>query len=155
MTHENMQALLALSAAGLLDADEERAVRGHIRECGQCAARLAELATCARTLSSLPAPSPSADLVARTQALMATEAAAIAERRRGAVIAVGAGIFAWVANLMTWAVYQLITGGISAVVRPELSGLIAWLALSTLTACLVAPAAAALASRHRLERSIL
>ena len=155
MTHENMQALLALSAAGLLEGDEERSVREHVRECGECAARLDELAACARALSSLPTPSPSADLVARTQALMSAEAAAIAERRRGAIVAVGAGLFAWVANLMTWAVYQLITGGISAVVRPQLSGLIAWLALSTLTACIVAPAAAALASRHRWERSIL
>ncbi|HKE22105.1 MAG TPA: zf-HC2 domain-containing protein [Bryobacteraceae bacterium] len=154
MTHEYVQALLALSASGLLEADEERAVREHIRECGECAARLDELAACAEALSSLPAPSPSADLLARTQALMAAEAAAIGERRRGAIIAVGAGMVAWVANLMTWAVYQLITGGISAVVRPELSGLIAWLALSTLTACIAAPAAA-LASRHRPERSIL
>jgi hypothetical protein len=154
MTHENTQALLALSAAGFLEADEERAVREHIRECGDCAGRLNELVACARVLSSLPAPSPSADLLARTQALMAAEAAAIAERRRGAIIAVGAGMVAWVANLMTWAVYQLITGGMSAVVRPELSGLIAWLALSTLTACIAAPAAA-LASRHRLQRSIL
>lgn len=154
MTHENTQALLALSAAGLLEADEERAVREHIRECGACAARLDELGACAGALSSLPAPSPSAELLARTQALMAAEAAAIAERRRGAIIAVGAGVFAWAANLMTWAVYQFITGGFSAVVRPELSGLIAWLALSTLTACIAAPAAM-LASRHGLERNIL
>jgi hypothetical protein len=138
-----------------LDAAGERTVREHVRECAACAAQLEALAAISAGLSSLPTPAPAPDLVTRTQSLMAAEAAAIADRRRSAMIAAAAGLFAWVMNLATWAVYQLLTGGITAVLRPEMSGLVAWLALSTLTACIVAPAAAALASRRHFERSTL
>jgi len=154
MTHEEIREQLALSAAGLLPPKGESNIRNHIAECASCAAQFEILAAISHELTALPAPSPSPDLLARTHALMVAEAAALADRRRMAMVAVAAGLFAWVINLATWAVYQLITGGIDAVLRPAMSGLLAWLALSTLTAMLAAPASVALASRRRIERSI-
>ena len=40
MNCESIRDLLALSAAGLLDASEARRVAEHVRECGACAADL-------------------------------------------------------------------------------------------------------------------
>ncbi len=67
--HEQVRQLLALSAAGLLDAGEERLVRDHIRQCTACSAELEEFAALSAGLSALPVPQPSADLVRRTAAL--------------------------------------------------------------------------------------
>lgn len=155
MTHEEIRQQFPLSAAGLLPPEDEISVRNHVAECASCAAQFEILTAISHDLTALPSPSPSPDLLARTHALMVAEAAAMADRRRMAMVAVAAGLFAWVVNLATWAAYQLITGGIDAVLRPAMSGLLAWLALSTLTAMLAAPASVALASRRRFERSIL
>ena len=64
--HESVRELLALSAAGLLDPDEERLVREHARQCAACAAELDAYATLSAGLSALPSPQPPADLVRRT-----------------------------------------------------------------------------------------
>ena len=60
--HESVRELLALSAAGLLDAGEERLVRDHARQCAACAAELDDYATLSAGLSALPSPQPPADL---------------------------------------------------------------------------------------------
>ena len=79
--HEPVRQLLALSAAGLLDAGEERLVREHARQCAACAAELEEFAALSAGLSALPVPQPPADLVRRTAALLAAEADRRAGRR--------------------------------------------------------------------------
>lgn len=144
MNHDQIQPLLALSAAGLLDPAEERSVREHVRECPVCAAQLETLASMSGALSSRPAPTPPADLLPRTQARISAELALLAERRRSVWIAAGAGVFAWVMNLATWALIRWW--------RPELPGLLTWLALSTLSACLAAPVA--MAARRHMERKL-
>lgn len=50
--HEDIRDLMALSAAGLLDAAGERRVLEHARECPECAARLEEIGALARGLRS-------------------------------------------------------------------------------------------------------
>ena len=52
--------LLALSAAGLLEAAEERQVREHARECTACAASLESFGDLAMGLRQLPAPGAAA-----------------------------------------------------------------------------------------------
>ena len=68
-THETIRQLLALSAAGLLDAADERRVRQHVHECAACAAALDELAAVSADLCRLPAPMAPPDLLARLKGL--------------------------------------------------------------------------------------
>ena len=146
-THETVRQLLALSAAGLLEAADERRVREHVHECAECAAALDELAALSADLCRFPAPMAPADLLARTEARVAAELAAQAGLRHGALLAVGAGLFAWMAALTTWGLCRFLTGS---------AGWLAWLALTTVPAYMAAGAVAVLfASRRRLERSLL
>jgi len=146
-THETIRQLLALSAAGLLDAADERRVREHVHECAECSAALEELAAVSANLGRLPAPMAPPDLLARTEARVAAEMADRAGLRHGAILAVGAGLFAWMAALATWGVYRLLTGS---------AGWLAWLMLTTVPAYMAAGAVAVMfASRRRLERSLL
>jgi len=145
--HETVRQLLALSAAGLLDAADERRVREHVRECAACAAALDDLAAVSADLCRLPAPIAPPDLLARTEARVAAELAAQAGLRHGALLAVAAGLFAWMTALGTWGLYRFFAGS---------AGWLAWLVLTTVPAYLTAGAVAVMfASRRRLERSLL
>jgi predicted anti-sigma-YlaC factor YlaD len=146
-THETIRQLLALSAAGLLDAADERRVRQHVHECSECATALDELAALSADLCRLPAPMAPPDLLARTEARVAAELAAQAGLRHSALLAVAAGLFAWMAALTTWGLYRFLTGS---------AGWLAWLVLTTVPAYMAAGAVAVMfASRRRLERSVL
>jgi hypothetical protein len=144
MTHEEVRALLALSAAGSLDAAGERAVREHARDCAECAAALRTFSELAGVLSARPSPGLPPGLLLLTQARVTAELAIAAERRHSVWIAAAAALFAWIVNLATYALIRWW--------RPELPGVLLWLALSTVTACVAAPAAALLAQKRRMER---
>ena len=152
---ESIAGLLALSAAGLLDAREEGLIREHSCECPACAAQLESLGSIAAALSALPAPVPPADLALRTQALAAAELAAAADRRLGGILALAGAALGWVSWFALWDFYRVLTGGIATLLRPEWPGLWAWLALTTSMMFVAAPVAAALLRAHRGERSIL
>ena len=146
-THETIRRLLALSAAGLLDAPDERRVCQHVAVCAECAAALDELAAVTADLSRLPAPTAPPDLLARTEARVAAELAAQAGLRHGALLAVSAGLFAWMAALAAWGLYRFLAGS---------AGWLAWLVLTTGPAYMAAGAVAVMfASRRRFERSLL
>jgi hypothetical protein len=146
-THANIRQLLALSAAGLLEAADERRVREHVHKCAECSTALDELAAVSADLCRLPTPIAPPDLLARTQARVAAELAAQAGLRHGAILAVGASLFAWMAALATWGLYRFLTGS---------AGWLAWLVLTTVPAYMAAGAVAIMfASRRRLERSLL
>jgi len=138
--HESVRQLLALSAAGLLDAGEERLVREHVGQCAQCAAKLDDYAALSAGLSELPAPHPPAYLVSRTAMLLAAEA----DRRQGAVFAGGASIFALVFVLLIGLTLRIVAGCTAALL---------WLVWAVITSILGAASALVLASRRRLERS--
>jgi anti-sigma factor RsiW len=140
--HESVRALLALSAAGLLDPDEERLVREHACQCVECAAELEAYASLSAGLSSMPAPQPPAYLVSRTTALVAAEA----DRRQGAVFAGGAAVFA--------CVFVLLVGQMLRTMVSEDAALV-WLVWASISSVLGAACALVLASRRRLERSIV
>jgi len=124
--HESVRQLLALSAAGLLDAGEERLVREHVGQCAQCAANLDDYLALSAGLSELPAPHPSADLVSRTAMLLAAEA----DRRQGAVFAAVASIFALVFVLL------LAAYGFAAIEsRPTIGGVVSAFAALAIAGC--------------------
>ncbi len=140
--HEAVRGLLALSAAGLLEPDEERLVREHACECGDCAAELEAYGSLAAGLSSMPAPRPAAYLVSRTAALVAAEA----DRRQGAVFAGGAAVFACVFVLLVGQMLRTVVSDDAA---------LAWLVWASISSVLGAACALVLASRRRLERSMV
>lgn len=140
--HESVRHLLALSAAGLLDAGEERLVREHARQCARCAARLDDYAALSAGLSALPCPLPLPDLLRRTNSLVAAEV----DRRQGAAFASAAAIFALAFVLIVGQVLRTLVGDSAAV---------AWLAWALVSSVLGAASALLLAARRRLERSIV
>jgi predicted anti-sigma-YlaC factor YlaD len=133
--HELVRPLLALSAAGLLDAEGERRLREHAAGCAACRAELELFAQLAAGLRDLPVAPPPPGLLARTQALVAADA----DRREGARLAAAAAVFAAILLLSL------------AVVLPVL----AWFVWTIIPSVLGGAAAIALASHRRLERSIL
>ncbi len=140
--HESVRELLALSAAGLLEPDEERLVREHALGCVACAAELEAYGSLSAGLSGMPAPQPPAYLVSRTTALVAAEA----DRRQGAVFAGGAAVFACVFVLLVGQMLRTVVSDDAA---------LAWLVWASISSVLGAACALVLASRRRLERSIV
>jgi hypothetical protein len=140
--HETTRPLLALSAAGLLDADGERRVREHTRECPECAAALAGLGALAAGLAAMPSPGPSAELLARTQAAVAAQLAVRRDRISGAVLAVAGCGCGWVVSLATWGAWDALGGN---------PAILIWLEFSAVLAGLTA--AVVIRRRRRIERS--
>src|ERR1035441_8924690 len=85
-------------------------VRQHVRECAPCSAALDDLAAVSADLCRLPAPMAPPALLARTEARVAAELAAQAGLRHGALLAVAAGLFAWMAALAPWGLYRILAG---------------------------------------------
>ena len=140
--HESVSQLLALSAAGLLDAGEERLVREHVRQCARCAAKLEDYAALSAGLSALPCPLPLADLLSRTNTLVNAEL----DRRQGAALAGATAVFALAFALLMGQMLRILAGDSAALV---------WLVWALFSSVLGAGSALLLASRRRLERSIL
>ena len=140
--HESVRKLLALSAAGLLDAAEERLVREHARQCARCAAKLEDYATLSAGLAALPCPLPLPDLLRRTNSLVAAEL----DRRHGAVLAGAAAVFAFTFVLLVGLTLRTLVGNSAA---------LAWFGWALISSVLGAASALVLASRRRLERSIV
>ena len=140
--HESVRQLLALSAAGLLDAGEERLVREHARQCAACAAKLDDYATLSAGLSALPCPLPLPDLLRRTNSVVAAEL----DRRQGAAFAGAAAIFALAFVLLIGQTLRMVAGDSAA---------LAWLVWAVISSMLGTASAIVLASRRRLERRIV
>lgn len=101
--HDEVRGLLALAAAGELEAEEQRRVNEHVRECAACAQEMASLRELAAGLRILPAPPVSLGLAARTRARVAAEFAARQERRRHHLLLSLLIIFGWVLTLVALA----------------------------------------------------
>jgi predicted anti-sigma-YlaC factor YlaD len=140
--HESVRQLLALSAAGLLDAGEERLVREHAHECAACAAELDEFTALSAGLRALPMPQPPAYLLARTSALVAAER----DRHQGAVLAAASAAFACIFVVLMGQTLRVLVGNSAA---------LAWFLGASVTSVLGAASALVLASRRRIERSIV
>ena len=140
--HDSVRKLLALSAAGLLDPGEERLVREHARQCARCAAKLDDYATLAAGLSALPCPLPLADLLRRTNSLVAAEV----DRRQGAALAGVSAVFAFAFVLTVGQTLRIVAGDTAA---------LAWLVWAVVSSVLGTASALLLASRRRLERNML
>ena len=83
--HDEIEFMLPLSAAGLLEPAEEREIREHLRDCAACTERLEALGAIAAGLRSLPIPTPPPYLATRTT----KEMAEYADRRESLRLAAG------------------------------------------------------------------
>jgi hypothetical protein len=154
-SHEELHDLLALSAAGLLEAAEERRVREHVRECEECRDVLAEFGDLGRELNGLGVPQPSEDLLLRTQAAVAAEAAGRSHGWRDAFLGAGLGMFGWIWALGVWAVWRYAMGGREALLHVDMTGFAGWCVLSLFTILIAAPTAAAVTVLRRRKEGVL
>ncbi len=143
--------LLALAAAGALDAGESERVAAHVRECAACAARADEWGHVVLGLGRLPQPRPSQALVART--LEAVEAL-IAERaeRDWSRAALGFLVaLAWTLAIVAWLVIDLVAGELALRLARPVGPTAAWYGAYLVAGWLTAGAAAVLLGRRVQE----
>jgi anti-sigma factor RsiW len=141
--HDNIQKLLALSVAGLLEAGEERQVREHLGNCAECSAMLDLFREVAAELRTLPAPPVPQHVTARVNA----EIAAYADRRQGAWLAAGSAGLAWLLALASLLLFRMAVGD------PATLRVAGWLIWSTVPAGMAASVAAGLAKRRERRLS--
>jgi len=154
--HDSVAGLLALAAAGALDAAVERRVAEHARACPVCRRELEIWSRYAQGLAQLPQPAVPAQLMERTRARLMAERAAAADRRWDALILAALALFAWTVGLTVWFVARIVTGGQLVVMGANLVRFGTWTAGSTVLAWLTAAVAAlALGWRRRELRRVL
>jgi anti-sigma factor RsiW len=146
--------LLALAAAGALDAADAEQVRDHVAQCPACAGELESWSSLARELASQPPPRPSPDLVVRT--LRAVERQ-LAERQERAWNRAALGFlvaFGWMLMLIAWVALDLVSGGIAAWFARPVESTAAWYAAYLAAGWLTSGAAAVLLGRKQEERIV-
>ena len=154
--HEGIRELLALAAAGALEASEQQKLERHLAECAECAQELEGWNALAGGLRRLPTPRPSAALVERTRARVAKQLAAESERRWDLSVLVFLVVFAWTLVLAGWPIVRLIGGGVLGWLDTGFRQTWVWLAVYSALGWLAAGVAAvALGLRQReLRRKV-
>ncbi|HUE00751.1 MAG TPA: hypothetical protein VMR62_14350 [Bryobacteraceae bacterium] len=149
--HESMAGLLALAAAGALDAQQQRLLEKHARECPACRRELEIWSQYAQGLRRLPQPSVPSQLMERTRARVVQESVAAADRRWEAFTLGALALFAWTVGLTFWLVARIVTGGELVVMGANLVRFGTWSAGSTVLVWLTAAVAALALGRRRRE----
>lgn len=149
--HERISGLLPLAAAGLLDPEEERALRRHAAGCADCSAALRVWQAIGAGFAALPQPSVPRELAAATHRRLAAALSAEAARRWDEAVLACLALFGWTVGLSMWAVYRMLGGGYGALVEVGWAESLVWLTGTTVLAWLTAGVAAALAAQRRKE----
>jgi len=153
--HEEIRRLLALAAAGALDAAEEQRVLDHSRSCDECAKELESWQLVAAGLRRLPTPQPSAALIQRTRALAEARLEEEAEARWQRSVMVFVVTFAWVLTIVSWPLVRLVSGGLLDLLDPHLNqSWISFVCLATLVWLTGGTATVLLALNQRRERRL-
>jgi anti-sigma factor RsiW len=143
--------LLALAAAGALDADESARVAAHLGECEACAARAAEWRQLADAMHRLPQERPDPILVARTREAVEALVAERAERAfNRAALAFVVGL-AWTLAIFGWLVFDLVAGELALRLARPIGSAAAWYGAYLLAGWVAAGAAAVLLGRRVQE----
>ena len=148
---ESIAGMLALAAAGVLDAQEQRRVEEHARECPACRRQLEIWSGYAQGLKQLPQPPIPAQLMERTRARLIEERAAAADRRWDELMLGALALFAWTVGFTFWFVLRIFTGGALVIMGANLVRFGAWSAASTVFVWLTAAVAALALGKRRSE----
>jgi predicted anti-sigma-YlaC factor YlaD len=154
-SHDKIRGLLALAAAGALDAHEEQIVEQHVRECAACAAEQEKFSLIGGALRRLPTPQPRATVVEHARAQAQIRLAEEFEHRWNRSVIAGLVVLAWVLTAVSWPVFKLVTRGVVGLIDPGFSH--TWFAFVAFTATvwIAGGAAAALLSlQNRRERRL-
>jgi len=149
--HDSIAEMLALAAAGGLDAAGQRRVDEHARECPACRRELEIWSVYSLGLGRLPQPAVPAQLAERTRARVWQERAAVADRRWNELMLAALAMFAWTVGLTFWFLMRVLTGGALMVMGANLVRLGTWSAISTILVWLTAAVAAMALGRRRRE----
>ena len=153
--HDSIREMLALAAAGALDAQDLRRVEQHARECTDCRKELDRWALYAQSLRQLPQPAVPADLILRTQAGILREREEAASRRRNSLMLAALAVFSWVISLAFWALARTLTGGELDVFGTNWVSIGPWFfASSVLTWITAGTAAVTLGHRREIRRTL-
>jgi predicted anti-sigma-YlaC factor YlaD len=143
-THESLRNMLPLSAAGVLNQQEQLQVEAHARNCEICRTELDAWSNYAAGLRGLPQPAAPADLIARTQARILRERETAATVRWNGLTLCGLGIFSWVASGIFWVLVRELSGGKLEVLGTNLVSAGPWFLVSFTVASITAAATALL-----------
>jgi anti-sigma factor RsiW len=149
--HECMRELLTLAAAGALDAQEQRRLQEHVRDCPACRRELEVWSGYSQSLRQLPQPPVPAQLMERTRARLIEERAAAADRRWDELMLGALALFAWTVGLTFWFIARIVTGGELVIMGANLVRLGTWSAGSTVLVWLTAAVAAVALGKRRRE----
>jgi len=144
--------LLALEAAGALDADERARVAAHLVVCEACGREADEWRRLAEGLKRLPAARPSLGLVARTREAAEARLAERAERAWNRAALGFLIAFAWTLAVLSWFVFDLVAGGLALRLGRPVGPTFAWYAGYVAAGWLAAGASALLAGRRVEEQ---
>ena len=144
--HESVRAMLALAAAGALDAADSTRVERHASACEECRRELKIWGLYAQGLQHLPQPSLPADLRLSTQRLILAGAAS---PRRDHLTLGALALFGWASSLSMWVLARVFTGGAVNVFGVNLVNGFTWLVTSSILAWVTAATAAAMLQTRR------
>ncbi len=129
--HDEIRELLALAAAGALDANEEERIARHMRSCALCSEELDSWKQMALGLRRLPTPQAPRGLVERARARAEARLVEEAEHRWNRSVMIFLIVFAWALTLMSWPVARLLSRGLLGLLDPRLSQ--AWIGFAGFT----------------------
>ena len=109
--HAEIRELLALFAAGALDAADESRVVLHLASCAECSAELERWQQISGGLRRLPTPQPSAALFERARVMATEQLMQQAARKRTRAMFILLITFAWMVTLAGWPIFRFATGG--------------------------------------------
>lgn len=151
--HDSVHNLLALAAAGTLDAAGQRRVEEHLRQCRDCRAEFEAWRGLTSALKELPTPQAPLGLVERTRRQLERRAAAQAEQRRSRMLLVWLTVFAWASTLLTWPLFQLLGGRLAGFLEmPSRSVTQVWIGYIVVSWMMSVVVAGLLGQRRREER---
>jgi len=153
--HDKIRELLALAAAGVLTAAEEKQVAEHVRSCVSCSNELDAWRPIATELRRLPTPQPSSWLLqatlARAEAKLADEAEHVWNRH----VIIFAVTLAWLLTIASWPVFDFVSPYFRSLLGPQFVH--TWISFAAFTALgwlAGGVAAVTLAIRQRGERRL-
>ena len=143
--------MLALAAAGVLEADEQSSKDDHLRDCESCRSELECWVRYAQAFRYLRPPALPKHLVERTRARILAERTAAADQRSEGLLLGALAAFAWIVGVTVWFLVRLFTVGATAVLEISITRVLIWGAGSTILVWLTAAVATLMLGSRRQE----